>query len=62
MTVSREAGITPIARVRRPDPPGSWSPVRRSIVIGDALYTVSDTGVMASDLATLAPRGWARLR
>ena len=60
LTVSRDTGITPIARVRHPDPADAWSPVRRSIVAGDALYTVSDTGVMASALTTLAPRGWAR--
>ncbi len=58
LTVARDTGITPIARVRHPDAPDSWSPVRRSLVVGDALYTVSDTGVMASTLATLAPRGW----
>ena len=38
--------------------PGS-APVRRSLVVGDALYTVSDAGIMASDLLTLAPRGYA---
>lgn len=61
LTVTRDSGITPIARVRQPgDPADSWSPVRRSLVVGDALYTVSDAGVMASALATLEPRGWAR--
>ncbi|HSJ73456.1 MAG TPA: beta-propeller domain-containing protein, partial [Miltoncostaeaceae bacterium] len=54
-TVSREAGITPIARVRHP----GAAPVRRSLVVGDALYTLSDAGIMASDLGTLAPRGYA---
>jgi hypothetical protein len=28
-------------------------------VIGDALYTVSDTGVLKSDLASLADHGFA---
>ena len=59
MQLARDTGITPIARVRHPDPADVWSPVRRSIVAGDALYTVSDTGVMGSALATLEPRGWA---
>ncbi len=34
-------------------------PIRRSLVVGDALYTVSDTGVKATDLATFADEGWA---
>jgi hypothetical protein len=60
LNVTRTGGIVPIARVRHPDDPGrSWSPVRRSVVVGDALYTVSETGVLGSDLSTLAPRGWA---
>ena len=46
--------------MRHPDDPDvSWSPVHRSVVVGDALYTVSDTGVLGSSLDTLAPRGWA---
>ena len=55
LTVSRDTGITPVARVHHP---GS-APVRRSLVVGDALYTVSDAGIQASDLRTLAPRGYA---
>ena len=55
LTVSRETGITPVARVHHP---GS-APVHRSLVVGDALYTVSDAGIQASDLRTLAPRGYA---
>ena len=37
-----------------------WSTpgIRRSVVVGDALYTVSDRGVKASDLATLTDRAW----
>ena len=62
LTVARDTGITPIARVEHPDSGDTWSPVRRSVVVGDSLYTVSDTGVMASALATLAPRGWVRFR
>ena len=34
-------------------------PIRRSLVVGDALYTVSDTGVKATDLASFADEGWA---
>ena len=38
----------------------SWrSAIRRSLVLGDRLFTVSARGVMAHDLATLEGRGWA---
>ena len=34
-------------------------PVRRSLVVGNALYTVSETGIKATGLATFADEGWA---
>ena len=38
----------------------SYTPgVRRSLVVRDAVLTVSDAGVKSSSLATLAERGWA---
>jgi hypothetical protein len=58
LDVGPDTGITPIARVRHPVAAGAYGPVRRSLVAGDALVTVSDDGILASDLATLAPRGW----
>ncbi|MDF2751173.1 MAG: Beta propeller domain protein, partial [Gaiellaceae bacterium] len=33
-------------------------PIRRSLVVRDSVVTVSETGVGASSLATLAERGW----
>ena len=35
------------------------APVRRAIVIGDRLYTVSDAGILASGLGDLAARSFA---
>ena len=50
----------PAAPGRRPvGSPGT--PVRRSVVVGDALYTVSAAGVKASSLASFADLGFARL-
>jgi len=39
-----------------------WYPnIRRAVVIGDGLYTLSDRGIGAADLATLADRGFVKL-
>ena len=35
------------------------APIRRSLVVGNALYTVSEAGVKATDLASFADAGWA---
>ena len=58
LDVAPATGITPIARIRHPGDEDAYRPVRRSLVAGDALVTVSDGGVLVSDLASLAPRGW----
>lgn len=34
-------------------------PIRRSLVVGDTLYTVSEMGVKATGLASFADEGWA---
>lgn len=34
------------------------SQIRRSVVVGDALLTLSERGLLATDLASLAPGGW----
>ncbi len=36
--------------------------IRRSLVVGDTLWTVSAAGVMASDLDTLRQRAWVPFR
>jgi hypothetical protein len=56
--IQRAGGIAELGRVAHPGP-GSWTPpVRRALVVGDRLFTVSDFGARASALDTLADRGW----
>ena len=58
-------GIVQLGTVEHPstpsvDPayPSYATAIRRSLVIGDALYTVSELGLEASDLVTLSDRAW----
>jgi uncharacterized secreted protein with C-terminal beta-propeller domain len=53
--VGRSRGIDPVGRVEH----NRTSPIRRSLVVRDGVLTVSDDGVKASSLATLAERGFA---
>ncbi len=53
--VGRSRGIDPLGRVEHDE----GSPIRRSLVVGDSVLTVSENGIKASSLATLAERGWA---
>lgn len=61
--VEAAEGIEEVGRVAHPgtealhqDP---WkATIRRSIVIGDVLFTVSERGLMASDLSRLRERSW----
>jgi uncharacterized secreted protein with C-terminal beta-propeller domain len=48
--------LQPAAQLQAPNSPGA--PIRRSLVVGDVLWSVTDTGVLASDLSTLDQVGW----
>lgn len=50
--------IAEVGRIAHDPIQGYSPPIRRSLVIGDELFTVSDGGVMASSLDTLARRGF----
>lgn len=64
--VGRELGIAKVGTVSHlgqavpaDQPPYPWAaPIRRSLVVGDTLYTVSEQGVKASSLDSLADRAW----
>jgi uncharacterized secreted protein with C-terminal beta-propeller domain len=56
--VSREAGITRVRRIAHPDDPSGLSAIRRSVVVGDALYTLSSRGVLVSELTSLVERSF----
>jgi hypothetical protein len=58
--VARGTGITEIGRIVQVEANASSLPqIQRSLVVRDNLFTVSDAGVKASTLATLANVGWA---
>ncbi len=67
LRVRRAGGIAEVGRVMHPDlsgaaPVGSpGTPIRRAVVVGDVLYTVSAAGVRGSALRTFADLGFARL-
>jgi Beta propeller domain len=52
--------ITELGMITHPAVPGfpAGGQIHRSLVIGGALWTLSDTGMKANDLTTLAPLGW----
>ena len=58
-----DSGITETGFITQPDTtnttgyPG-FSPIERSLVIGQTLWTISTAGAMASDLTTLRQQGW----
>jgi uncharacterized secreted protein with C-terminal beta-propeller domain len=57
----RPGGISLAGRVVHGADGSAGAQIRRSVVVGDVLYTVSDTGVKATALASFADLGFARL-
>jgi hypothetical protein len=65
--VRRAGGIAEAGRVSHPDFSGATAvgspgtPIRRAVVVGEALYTISAAGVRGSRLGSFADLGFARL-
>jgi uncharacterized secreted protein with C-terminal beta-propeller domain len=58
--VGRARAIDPVGRIEHEAGRLSYLPgIRRSLVVGPSVLTVSDAGVKSSSLATLAEQGWA---
>jgi uncharacterized secreted protein with C-terminal beta-propeller domain len=51
-------GIAERGRVTHPATQGRPAAITRSLVVGDTLYTVSEAGVQANDVSTLAQQAW----
>jgi uncharacterized secreted protein with C-terminal beta-propeller domain len=51
-----DSGITTLGKIRQPG--GDFAGIRRSFVIGDTLWTMSENGLRASNLSTLEQVGW----
>lgn len=58
-----DSSITERGFITQPDTAGTtgytgYSPIERSLIIGQTLWTISTAGAMASDLATLRAQAW----
>jgi hypothetical protein len=53
-------GLDEAGRVTHPESGGYAPPIRRALVVGDRLFTVSDAGIRSSRLDTLADVAFAR--
>jgi hypothetical protein len=59
--VDPATGIEAIGRIQHPEDRLGAAPIRRSVVVGGRLFTLSARGLLTSDLATLAPGAWVPL-
>ncbi|MBA3546311.1 MAG: beta-propeller domain-containing protein [Nannocystis sp.] len=61
-TIDAEAGILPVGQIQHTpviDPEFAWTPpIRRSMVIGDQILTLSELGLKASLLSDLSDAAW----
>jgi hypothetical protein len=53
-------GFTELGTITHPATPANpaGGQIRRSLIVGNALWTLSDAGLKANDMATLAPLAW----
>ncbi|MDX6413845.1 MAG: hypothetical protein QOH23_1255, partial [Gaiellaceae bacterium] len=57
--VGRARGIDELGRIQHPAGKLDWNPgIRRSVVIRDAVLTISDAGVRSNNISTLDDLGW----
>ena len=57
--VGRARGITSVGSISHTTGTQAGAAIRRSVVVGDSVFSISDAGVASSSLGTLAPEGWA---
>ena len=58
-TIEHEIKVPGIPEEELRDQYWWWAwPIRRSLVVGDTLFTVSDAGLLGSDLETFEPTSW----
>jgi uncharacterized secreted protein with C-terminal beta-propeller domain len=57
--VGRARGIELVGHITHPAGTSVSAAIRRSVVIGDGVFTASDAGVASSSLGNLAAQGWA---
>ena len=55
-----DTGITEIGTLAQPHADGYARPISRSLMIGDTLWTLSDSGLMATDPGSLHQLAWLR--
>jgi len=65
--VGEDGGLRQLTRITHPKPQDDshgccWGGILRSVVVGDALLTLSDAGVLSSSLETLEQRSWSPYR